>query len=368
MNMKNKSKQLRYTLTALATASAMLSGAALADGIGYHTQNGGTTGGEGGSVVYASTGTEINQALCERAASDTPIIIKVEGTINHDNTTKVKSSNKSCNTAADKIDLKKVSNVTILGVGDGALFDELGIHLREASNIIIRNVHIRNVKKSGSPTSNGGDAIGMEKNVSNVWVDHVTLEASGGESDGYDALFDLKNGTKYVTLSYSILENSDRGGLIGHSSSDTDNGPVTFHHNYYLNLKSRTPLLRGSTAHSFNNYFYGLRASGMNSRVGGKIKVENNYVKDSLNPLGTFYTNDMGYWDVSGNVWDNVTWSDDASKMHPAGPDPVSTTTVSIPYSYSLDDASCVPSIVKSAAGANKGMKVSDGNCGVTSE
>ncbi|MFD2015442.1 polysaccharide lyase family 1 protein [Vibrio olivae] len=208
--------------------------------------------------------------------------------------------------------------------------------------------------------------MGMESNVSNVWVDHVTLEASGGESEGYDALFDMKANTKYVTLSYSILRNSGRGGLVGSSDSDNNNGPVTFHHNYYENINSRTPLLRHATAHAYNNYYNGLISSGMNPRIGGQMRAENNYFKDSKDPLGTFYTDDMGFWQVSGNIWDNIDWSEDASKLHPAGPDPVSTTSIAIPYSYQLDDATCVPSIVLASAGANTGLAVSDGSCSTT--
>ena len=60
-------------------------------------------------------------------------------------------SGDSCNTAADVIELKEISNVTIIGVGGGAVFDQLGIHIRDSSNIIIQNVTVRNVKKSGSP-------------------------------------------------------------------------------------------------------------------------------------------------------------------------------------------------------------------------
>ncbi|WP_211252046.1 pectate lyase family protein [Vibrio rhizosphaerae] len=356
-------KQFKQTIIAsLISSLAWAASPSFANG--FHTENGGTTGGEGGQVVHATTGTQIHEALCNRASSDTPIVIQVEGTINHSNTSKV--SGKSCNTAADRIELKGISNVTLIGVGSGALFDQLGIHVRSSSNIIIRNVHVRNVKKSGSPLSNGGDAIGMEKDVSNVWVDHVTLEASGGESDGYDALVDMKNDTKYVTVSYSIFKNSGRGGLVGSSDSDDNNGPVTFHHNYYENINSRTPLLRHATAHSYNNFYDGLISSGMNPRIGGKIKAENNYVKDSRDPLGTFYTNDMGFWDVSGNIWDNVSWSADRSKLHPAGPNPVSTTSINIPYQYQVDPASCVPAIVLATAGANKGLAVSDGSCHAT--
>src|SRR4051812_40071360 len=180
---------------------------------GYATQNGGTTGGAGGQTVRATTGTAIHTALCNRASSNTPIIIQVEGTITVGNTAKV--SGDSCNTAAGVIELKQISNVTIIGVNGGAVFDQIGIHIRESSNIIIQNVTVQNVKKSGSPTSNGGDAIGMESNVHNVWAEHAPLAASGGEDAGYDGLFDMKADTKDRTLSSRILRNSRRGGLAG---------------------------------------------------------------------------------------------------------------------------------------------------------
>ncbi|MFD7808946.1 polysaccharide lyase family 1 protein [Streptomyces cellulosae] len=338
------------------TASAAAGGVT-----GYATQNGGTTGGAGGQTVRATTGTAIHQALCSRASSSTPITIQVEGTINHGNTAKVSGS--SCNTAAGVIELKQISNVTIVGVGNGAVFDQLGIHIREASNIVIQNVTVKNVKKSGSPTSNGGDAIGMESDVRNVWVDHVTLEASGGESEGYDGLFDMKDNTQYVTLSYSILRNSGRGGLIGSSESDRSNGYVTFHHNLYENIDSRTPLLRGGIAHMYNNHYRQLNESGINSRAGARAKVDNNYFEDSKDVLGTFYTSEAGYWQVSGNIFDNVTWGSRDDDHNPAGPNPTSNTSVSIPYGFTLDGANCVPSVVAQTAGAGKGLKVSDGSC-----
>lgn len=346
-------------MVAMPSASAAVTGSAT----GYATQNGGTTGGAGGQTVRATTGTAIHQALCGRADSSTPITIEVEGTINHANTAKV--SGDSCNTAAGVIELKQISNVTLVGVGSGAVFDQLGIHIRQSSNIIIQNVTVRNVKKSGSPTSNGGDAIGMESDVRNVWVDHTTLEASGGESEGYDGLFDMKDNTQYVTLSYSTLRNSGRGGLVGSSETELSNGFITYHHNLYENIDSRAPLLRGGIAHVYNNYYVKLNESGINSRAGARAKVDNNYFKDSKDVLGTFYTDAAGYWQVSGNVFDNVTWSAPGSENNPAGPDPKSNTTVAIPYAYGLDGANCVPDVVTRTAGAGKGLKVSDGNCAV---
>ncbi|MBF9001118.1 pectate lyase family protein [Vibrio nitrifigilis] len=345
----------RFTTLSVCLFSAMNAWAGVD---GYASLNGGTTGGEGGDVVYATTGTEINQAMCNRSSDDTPLTIYVTGTINHDNT---EQASGSCNTRGDAIQFKGVSNISLIGQGE-ALFDEIGIHIRDASNIIIRNVHVRNVKKSGSPISNGGDAIGLEKNVHNIWIDHNELEASGGEKDGYDSLIDMKATTQYVTVSYNYLHHSGRGGLIGSSDNDTENTYITFHHNRYENIDSRLPLLRHGTVHAFNNYYAHVSKSGMNPRIGGQIKAENNVFNDVQNPIGTFYTDDMGYWDLSGNQFNDVTWLDNSTN-HPAGPDPVSTTSITIPYQYTLDETDCVQSIVLATAGTQNDYAVSDGKC-----
>jgi pectate lyase len=303
-------------------------------------------------TVNASTGTQIHQALCGRASNSTPIIINVSGTITVGNTAAVSGS---CNTAAGVIEIKDVSNVTLIGNGSSTIFDQIGIHIRNSSNIILRNFEVRNVKKSGSPTSNGGDAIGMESNVSNVWADHLTLRASGGEAEGYDGLFDMKNNTRYVTLSWSHLINSERGGLVGSGDSDSANNFITYHHNHFQNLNSRVPLLRFATAHAFNNFYNGIVETGANPRIGGRIRMDNNYFQNANNPVGTFYTDDMGFWHLNGNILGSgVTWSAEGPDMHPAGPGMTSTTSISIPYSYTLDPAANVPSIVQNGAGAGR--------------
>ncbi|WP_428243308.1 hypothetical protein [Gynuella sp.] len=328
---------------------------------GYASMNGGTTGGEGGEIVHVTSGAGIHEAMCNRAADDTPLVIYVSGMISHDNTAKFSGS---CDTTDSSIQFKRVSNISLIGEGDGAIFDEIGIHIRESSNIVIRNIHIRNVKKSGSPISNGGDAIGLEKDVHNVWIDHCELEASGGEKDGYDSLIDMKAGVQYVTVSYNYLHHSGRGGLVGSSDNDNENNYITFHHNWYKTVDSRMPLLRYATAHSYNNYYLHVSKSAMNPRIGGRIKAENNYFEDVKNPIGTFYTTDMGFWDVSGNIFDKVTWSA-SEREFPAGPNVVSTTTIEIPYPYTLDATSCVRDIVTTLAGDNSNLAVSTGDCQV---
>jgi pectate lyase len=320
-----------------------------------------TTGGAGGTVVTARTGTEINAALCARASVSTPIIIRVDGTINHGNTTQASGS---CDTTATEIQFKGVSNVTLIGVANRGVLDQIGVHLRGTSNIIIRNLWIKNVKKSGSPLSNGGDAIGMESTVNNIWVDHNTLEASGGESDGYDSLLDMKAGVTNVTVSYNHYRNSSRAGLIGSSDSDSANTNITFHHNWYENIEQRTPLLRHGLAHTYNNYWSNLSNSdmihGINSRMGGRILVEGNYFKNSNNPLlASDDSPQAGCWQTRSNFLDSISYDrsvGDGALVVPiiSGGQFDSTCTVTVPYGYTLESASSMPTVIPANAGYGK--------------
>jgi pectate lyase len=321
----------------------------------------GVTGGQGGAVVTVSTGTELNAALCNRASMTTPIIIKVNGTINHGNTT-----SQGCNTQGDLIEIKQMSNVSIIGVGTNALFDELGIHVRDASNIIIQNVHIRNVKKSGSPTSNGGDAIGMESSVDRVWIDHNWLEASGGEKDGYDSLLDMKAGVTNVTVSYNLYNDSSRAGLIGSSDSDNKNTNITFHHNWYKNIEQRTPLIRHALVHMYNNYWSNDRIDYMfhaiNSRSNGKVLVESNYMYNVNNPLiASDDSPTPGCWQTNNDntVLPEIYYSRTVGDGALVVPEVIngqlqSTCSVSVPYSVQMDAANDIPAIVMANVGVGK--------------
>jgi pectate lyase len=321
----------------------------------------GVTGGAGGSVVTVSTGTELNAALCGRSTMSEPIVIRVNGTINHGNTTA-----QGCNTQADVIEIKAMSNISILGVGTNALFDEMGIHVRDASNIIIQNVHIRNVKKSGSPTSNGGDAIGLETNVDRAWIDHNWLEASGGEKDGYDSLLDMKAGVTNVTVSYNLYNDSSRAGLIGSSDSDNKNTNITFHHNWYKNIEQRTPLIRHALVHMYNNYWSNDSIDHMfhaiNSRMNAKALVESNYFYNVNNPLLASDDSDVaGCWQTNNDntVLPYIYYSRTVGNGALVIPEVVSgqlqsTCSVSVPYAVQMDASANVPAIVMANAGVGK--------------
>ena len=290
-----------------------------------------------------------------------PIVIRVNGTISHADTTA-----QGCNTQADVIEIKGMSNISIIGVGTNALFEEIGIHVRDASNIIIQNVHIRNVKKSGSPTSNGGDAIGMETNVDRVWIDHNWLEASGGEKDGYDSLLDMKAGVTNVTVSYNLYNDSSRAGLIGSSDSDNKNTNITFHHNWYKNIEQRTPLIRHALVHMYNNYWSNDSIDYMfhaiNSRMNAKALVESNYFYNVNNPLlASDDSSTPGCWQTNNDntVLPYIYYSRTVGNGALVIPEVVSgqlqsTCAVSVPYSVQMDAAADVPAIVMANAGVGK--------------
>lgn len=319
------------------------------------------TGGAGGEVIYVSTGTELNAALCSgRASKTTPIIIMVDGTINHSNTTA-----QGCNTVADQIEIKQMSNVSIIGVGTNALFDELGIHVRDSSNIIIQNVHIRNVKKSGTPISNGGDAIGMESGVDKVWIDHNWLEASGGEKDGYDSLLDMKSGVTNVTVSYNLYNDSSRAGLVGYNDDDAANTNITFHHNWYRNIQQRTPLVRQALVHVYNNFWdnddLNYMIHGINSRANGKVLVESNYFHNANNPLlASDDSPTPGCWQTNNdNTLAPYYYSRSVGNGALVVPEMIdgqmqSTCVVTVPYTVDMDAAANVPAVVMANAGVGK--------------
>lgn len=120
---------------------------------GFATLNGGTTGGEGGQTVTVTTGDQLIAALKNKNAN-TPLKIYVNGTIT------------TSNTSTSKIDVKDVSNVSIVGSGTKGELKGIGIKVWRANNIIIRNLKIHEV------ASGDKDAIGIEGPSKNIWVDH----------------------------------------------------------------------------------------------------------------------------------------------------------------------------------------------------
>jgi pectate lyase len=103
--------------------------------------NGGTTGGNGGTVVTVSTQADLESY----AAASGKYVIKVKGKIT------ISPFGKEINVASDK---------TIVGIGSDAEIYQGGLHMDSVHNIIIRNLKIgRSLFK-----------LGLEMFTKSVWI------------------------------------------------------------------------------------------------------------------------------------------------------------------------------------------------------
>jgi pectate lyase len=257
------------------------------------------------------------------------------------------------------LELKEMDNVTFEGApGSTANF---GIHVNRAHNVIIRNMTMGLL-----PGGDGSDAITVEGNgtngdVENVWLDHNELfsstkdDCAGAGDTEFDGLIDIKKGARFITVSYNYLHDHQKTGLMGFSDSDDTERFVTFHHNRYENVVSRTPLQRFGLIHAFNNYYGRILGSGINVRMGGIALIESNFFENAANPITSRFTDVAGFWELRNNhVGPGITWTTESDTM--ANADSWQNTATfpagELDYAYTPDRAGCVKQIVLAQAGA----------------
>ncbi|CAE6429318.1 unnamed protein product [Rhizoctonia solani] len=309
--------QLTISLLAGLVSAASIKRAAPVDGItGYATQNGGTTGGAGGTTTTVTTLAALRAAVL----GESPKIVKISGIITGD---------------GEVVDIG--SKTTVLGVGSNSGLTGGGLRVKNANNVIIRNLRL---SKSPAPT----DLIGLQ-GATNVWVDHNTFSSDlDHDKDYYDGAFDVSHGSDFVTASWNVFTNHYKTSLVGHSNNnaaeDTGHLHVTYHHNYFLNVNSRLPSLRFGTGHIYNNYYKNVATSGVDSRLGAQVLVESNCFDSVTSPIATKLHG--GFAVQRDNILINTTMNTDL----------VAGTLNTAPYTYSLDAANTVAAIVAKSAGA----------------
>ncbi|TAP37657.1 pectin methylesterase [Alteromonas sp. KUL42] len=316
---------------------------------GFAQHNFTLTGGAGGNVVTVSTGQALQAALNEAKAANTPVTIYVDGVIT--------DANNGGNGTA--IEVKDMDNVTIEGVANRGELDGIGILIRRANNIIVRNLKIHHVLTSGKDgISIEGDNDGST--TSHIWIDHNELYSSlSVDKDFYDGLIDSKRGAKNITISYNYLHDHWKASLHGHTENDTDSDNtdrlITFHHNRFESIESRLPLFRYGHGHLYNNYYNNISSTGINSRQGAELRIDNNVFENTQNPIVSFYSDVIGYWNTSGNLFgQGVTWTTPDEGDVVAGPDATPTSSYEVPYDYQALDAARVKQHVLNHAGVGK--------------
>lgn len=250
---------------------------------------------------------------------------------------------------AQVVDIKDVSNVSIIGAPGSSI--SFGLHFVRATNIVVRNMTIGLVPGAT-------DAIGIENDCSDFWLDHNELFSSMVECEGagdleFDGLLDIKDGSGNMTLSYNYFHDHHKVGLMGSSDSDTNDWRVTLHHNWYENVGSRLPLQRGGHTHLFNNFYTGVSVTGANIRMGGLSLIESNYFENCHNPVTSRDSESIGFWELRDNyLGSGITWSDGDEPFANAEDWTTTQAFGTVPYAYEPHDATCVKTIVMATAGA----------------
>ncbi|WP_406315254.1 RICIN domain-containing protein [Streptosporangium sp. NBC_01639] len=275
-----------------------------------------TTGGAVGATVTVTTYAD----LVKYATAGAPYVIKVGGAIT---------------VTPYGTEIKVASNKTILGVGtkghivNGGFFLGAGV-----SNVIIRNLTIRDTRMADDdPDDKTYDYDGIQMDTAHhVWIDHNTITRMN------DGLIDSRKDTSYLTVSWNVLSENNKSFGIGWTDNVT--ARMTIHHNWIHDTNQRNPSTDNvAYAHLYNNYLQNIASYGNYSRGATKMAIENSYYDTVKDP---FYPDSTAQLRQSGSIVVNCTGnqSTNGSAFNPSSF-----------YSYTLDPAADVPSLLRRYSG-----------------
>lgn len=193
----------------------------------------------------------------------------------------------SCQQAVIQAKVER-GDVSVIGIpgdqGEPATLNGGWLLFRGEQNVIVRNLRIVNATDywASFETCSSGitdrdycawnaepDGLTLD-NTSRVWIDHCeftdgpTFEGKNPDKTKYkmyDGLFDIKNGSDFITLSYNRFYNHNKAMLVGATDSPDGNYGITFHHNLIQFVQQRMPRVRNGQVHVLNNYYTGPQKS-----------------------------------------------------------------------------------------------------------
>ncbi|WP_294428694.1 hypothetical protein [uncultured Treponema sp.] len=353
------------------------------------------TGGAGGNEITISSFEELNANSSKLSGND-PYIITISGLIS--------TKDLPCPNVSRGFNIG--SNKTLLSAdaANPGQFQNIGFKV-QGKNIIIKNLkfgeviadsYYANQTDAKTKGIKRGAADAMELNgAEHVWIDHcefqshltpkafnengdlveltfdktktaITVEHDNESpeiawrKDYYDGLLDIKNESRFITISNCYFHDHYKACLCG--SNDTDDKEkvmrVTFYYNYWKNINARAPLFRFGKAHVFSSYFFSdskencpwmymsddkngdtysisnnVQSTAINCRASSELYVDNNYFENiktavghyngSSDVPGTWTTKDnIGFADEKGNDfvppydWSAAVKSADAAKSY----------------------------------------------------
>ncbi|MFC4116691.1 RICIN domain-containing protein [Nonomuraea zeae] len=308
----NTNKQWAFEPLGGRTWSNNADGFAATSGSGLST----TTGGAAGTTVTVTTYAD----LVKYATASAPYVIRVNGAIT---------------VTPYGTEIKVASNKTIIGVGttghivNGGFFLGTGV-----SNVIIRNLTIRDTRMADDdPDDKTYDYDGIQMDTAHhVWIDHNTITRMN------DGLIDSRKDTSFLTVSWNVLAENNKSFGIGWTENVT--ARMTIHHNWIHDTNQRNPSTDNvAYAHLYNNYLQNVTSYGNYSRGATKMVIENSYYQSVKDP---YYPDATAQLRQSGSICVSCTGNQTTSG---------SAFTPSSFYSYTLDPAADVPSLLRTYAG-----------------
>ena len=228
-------------------------------------------------------------------------------------------------------------NKTIVGIGANPTIRGGGFDFYKSYNVIVQNLTFVDAED---------DAVNVGQQSHHIWIHHNTFVSP------VDGSIDIVRGADYVTVSWNHFAGTDKSMLIGHSdgasSSDVGRLKVSIHHNWFDGSRQRHPRVRfGEPVHVYNNFFDGNELYGVASTMNAGVVLEANNFTDVPHPC---YST-SGYADSGpGRLVQRNNMFTGSGPCEAGG-------TVAEPrtyYSYTLDAASAVPSLVRAGAGAGR--------------
>ncbi len=226
----------------------------------------GTTGGGGGTIVHVSTKSD----FATYAGSTTPYTIIIDSTTD---SSWISTANVTVR-----------SHKTIIGAHSGIVFDGFGLDINTQTNIILRNLTIKNANP---------DAIAIRASH-HIWIDHCDLSACN------DGLLDITIGSDYATVSWTKFHDHDKVSLANSGTQhfeDVGKNRVTYHHNWFADNVQRNPRIGYGKGHVFNNYYTNISSYCVGFHTGASVLVESNYFLNSASPLQQSYSSNP--WEAS---------------------------------------------------------------------
>lgn len=330
---------LQLALCALATLAApALSASASDKAIGWASQNGGTTGGAGGTEVTVTTMADLQKY----AKMSGKYVIWVKGTMG--------SYGQRGEGNAEQVTF--ASDKSVLGHPGARIKGNL--YLSGVKNVILRNLIVEGPgacdNDCGSAGESRKDAISIINSATNIWLDHMDV------FDGEDGNTDITKGSDFVTISWTKFHYSDKSfpsgtagkshrfsNLLGGSNTEASEGKlsVTFFKTWWgEGVAERMPRVRFGKVH-IANCLFNSKDPGQNHSVRAAFKanilVENSAFIGQKKPIDLFDN------DFTAITVKNSTFTGCSGNMAGSG------TAFTPPYSLTLSAASAVEAEVSNA-------------------